>query len=53
MVKGFSLYNIKILEIILVATFSSLLTINHEDGMTSAMGIQGLRLTNEWLKEHC
>jgi hypothetical protein len=41
MVKGFSPYNMKILGIILVATFSSLLAINHEDGMTSAMGILG------------
>jgi len=41
MVKGFGPYNMKILGIILVATFSSLLAINHEDGMTSAMGILG------------
>ena len=39
MVKGFGPYNMKILGIILVAAFSSLLAINHEDGMTSAMGI--------------
>ena len=41
MVKGFGPYNMKILGIILVATFSSLLAINHEDGMTSTMGILG------------
>jgi hypothetical protein len=41
MAKGFGPYNMRVLGIILVATFASLLAINNESGMTAAMGILG------------
>jgi len=41
MTKGFGSYNLKVLGIILIATFASLIGINHENSVTATMGILG------------